>query len=234
MEKNRKLELLAGIMDEFNLSVDDLLAYWKANGKFEMNKSEKQDGKMTPALPTENYQIPKEILPGMYVYADGLIYPEIIEGRQIKAVIGYVEGDTAYAVCLQETRLPWSSDWLEVRATQKLTSGKEATRKIIEVAQKKNRKADAAQWCYDYAEDGVKKGEAFLPSLDELEKLFGNSAAIMASLQRLDAPSFDGWYWSSTEYSSNYAWNVHLSSGSRYNDIKLSSGYVRPVLALKL
>lgn len=234
MEKNRKLELLDGIMDEFNLSVEDLVAYRKANGKFEMNKRARQTGKMAQVLLTENYQMPEEILPGMYVYVDGLIYPEIIEGRQIKAVIGYVEGNTAYAVCLQGTMLPWSSDWLEVRATQKLTSGKEATRKIIEAAQKKNRKAEAAQWCYDYAQDGVKQGEAFLPSLTELEKLFANKAAIKASLKRLGVPLLDDKYWSSTEYSYNYAWFVVLSSGSRSSFVKVTSTYVRPVLTLKL
>lgn len=234
MEKNRKLELLAGIMDEFNLSVEDLVAYRKANGKFETNKRARQTGKMAQVLSTENYQMPEEILPGMYVYADGLICPEIIEGRQIKAVIGYVEGNTAYAVCLQETMLPWSSDWLEVRVTQKLTSGKEATRKIIEAAQKKNRKAEAAQWCYDYAQDGVKQGEAFLPSLTELEKLFANKAVINVSLKKLGVPLLDDKYWPSTEYSYNYAWFVVLSSGSRTYSTKDYSRYVRPVLTLKL
>ena len=130
--------------------------------------------------------------------------------------------------------MPWSSDWLEAKATQKMTGGKEATRKILEISRKKRQEAEAAQWCYDYAEDGVKQGEAFLPSLTELEKLFANKAAINASLNALGVALLEGWYWSSTEYYSNLAWLLHMHNGGRYNYYKYNYTYVRPVLALKL
>lgn len=165
------------------------------------------------------YETPKRVLPGMYIYADGLIYPEIIEGRQVMAIVGSVDGSDVLAVCLQEACLPWSSDWLEAKATQKMTGGKEATRKILEISRKKRQEAEAAQWCYDYAEDGVKQGEAFLPSLTELEKLFANKAAINVS---------------STEGSSGYAWNLWMGDGYRSINSKIYNDYVRPVLALKL
>jgi hypothetical protein len=138
------------------------------------------------------------------------------------------------AVCLQEACLPWSSDWLEAKATQKMTGGKEATRKLLEISRKKRQEAEAAQWCYDYAEDGVKQGEAFLPSLTELEKLFANKAAINASLKALGVALLEGWCWSSTEYNSNLAWLLSLSNGIRSSNGKDDDGYVRPVLALKL
>ena len=47
------------------------------------------------------YETPKRVLPGMYIYADGLIYPEIIEGRQVMAIVGSVDGSDVLAVCLQ-------------------------------------------------------------------------------------------------------------------------------------
>ena len=130
--------------------------------------------------------------------------------------------------------MPWSSDWLEAKATQKMTGGKEATRKILEISRKKRQEAEAAQWCCDYAEDGVKQGEAFLPSLTELEKLFANKAAINASLNALGVALLEGWYWSSTEYSSDFAWYLWMGDGSRNGDGKSNTRYVRPVLALKL
>ena len=106
----------------------------------------------------------------------------------------------------------------------------------MEISRKKRQEAEAAQWCYDYAEDGVKQGEAFLPSLTELEKLFANKAAINASLNALGVALLEGWYWSSTEYDSNGAWTLRMADGvrlygSKYNNY---SRYVRPVLALKL
>ena len=181
------------------------------------------------------YETPKRVLPGMYIYADGLIYPEIIEGRQVMAIVGSVDGSDVLAVCLQEACLPWSSDWLEAKATQKMTGGKEATRKILEISRKKRQEAEAAQWCYDYAEDGVKQGEAFLPSLTELEKLFANKAAINASLNALGVALLEGWYWSSTEYNNGDAWILRMSDGSRdWCNKDYYNYYVRPVLALKL
>lgn len=180
------------------------------------------------------YETPKRVLPGMYIYADGLIYPEIIEGRQVMAIVGSVDGSDVLAVCLLEVCLPWSSDWLEAKATQKMTGGKEATRKILEISRKKRQEAEAAQWCYDYAEDGVKQGEAFLPSLTELEKLFANKAAINASLNALGVALLEGWSWSSTEFSSIHAWGLWMDDGLRSNGNKNDTKYVRPVLALKL
>ena len=73
-----------------------------------------------------------------------------------------------------------------------------------------------------------------MPSLTELEKLFANKAAINASLNALGVALLEGWYWSSTEYSSFNAWYLWMDDGYRYNYIKYNIKYVRPVLALKL
>ncbi len=224
MERNEKLEMLTALVGELGFSCDDVVNYWKASGKLE-----------TKPLQNETvYQTPEKIMPGMFVYVDGLISSEIIEGRQIKAIVGSVDGSDVLAVCLQEACLPWSSDWLEAKATQKMTGGKEATRKLLEISRKKRQEAEAARWCYDYAEDGVKQGEAFLPSLTELEKLFANKAAINASLNALGVALLDGWYWSSTENLDSSAWKLGMSSGNTYYYNKYIGSYVRPVLALKL
>lgn len=73
-----------------------------------------------------------------------------------------------------------------------------------------------------------------MPSLTELEKLFANKAAINASLNALGVALLEGWYWSSTESSSYGAWVLWVDDGNRNDGNKLSNGYVRPVLALKL
>lgn len=43
--------------------------------------------------------------------------------------------------------------------------------------------------------------------------------------------SGDDWYWSSSEYATNYAWLVHASDGNVLDDFKYAYGYVRCVLA---
>ena len=230
METNKKLELLTGIVDEFNLSVNDVVSYWMKSGRLNLDAATVS----SQVVSSRKYETPKRVFPGMYIYADGLIYPEIIEGRQVMAIVGSVDVSDVLAVCLQEACLPWSSDWLHAEATQKMTSGKEATRKILEISREKQQKAEAAQWCYDYAEDGVKQGEAFLPSLTELKKLFANKTAINASLKALGVALLEGWLWSSTEYLYNLAWNVYFYSGYRGVNCKDNGYYVRPVLARKL
>ena len=250
METNKKLELLTGMVDKFNLSVNDVVSYWMKSGRLNLDAATVSSqvvsfGKdetlnldaatvSSQVVSSRKYETPKRVFPGMYIYADGLIYPEIIEGRQVMAIVGSVDVSDVLAVCLQETCLPWSSDWLHAEATQKMTSGKEATRKILEISREKQQKAEAAQWCYDYAEDGVKQGEAFLPSLTELKKLFANKTAINASLKALGVALLEGWLWSSTEYLYNLAWNVYFYSGYRGVNCKDNGYYVRPVLARKL
>lgn len=74
-----------------------------------------------------------------------------------------------------------------------------------------------------------------MPSLTELEKLFANKAAINASLNALGVALLEGWYWSSTEGSNDYAWRLGMSDGNRYAYSEYNyNPYVRPVLALKL
>lgn len=232
MERNEKLEMLTALVGELGFSCDDVVNYWKASGKLEA----KQSQSLIPAGTEEASQDQNsaKVTPGMFVYVDGLIYPEIIEGRQIKAVVGCVEGSEVLAVCLQEADLPWSSDWLEAEATQTMTDGQKATSEILKISRKKQQEAEAAQWCNNYNQDGVKQGEAFLPSLTELKKLFVSKAAINASLNALGVALLDGWYWSSTETNNLYAWDLFMSSGGTGYYDKYDTSYVRPVLALKL
>ncbi len=214
MKKKEKLEQFYLQAQKLGLSPQEVDEYF-------LSKDVK-----APAI-VQEYQTPAKVLPGMYVYADGLISAELIADRQVKAVVGYVEGKTVYAVCLKERYLPWSSGYLEVEASRNKTRGKEATAMILV----------AAQWSYDYAEDGVIQGEAFLSSLTELEKLFANKAAINASLKALGAALLEGWYWSSTENDILSAWLFDMNFGNRLtsNYSKYNNGSsVRPVLAIQL
>lgn len=179
--------------------------------------------------------MPKEVKPGMFVYADGLISEELISDRQIKAVIGYVEKGIAYAVCLQQIQLPWSSGWLESHITRNMADGKKATCKMLEIAQKSGKKAEAAQWCYNYTENGVQAGEAFLPSLTEWEKLYANKTAINASLRELNVVELRGYYWSSTEGDTVLAKAFGMHNGFRYQHYKnYNDSYARPILAIQI
>lgn len=72
-----------------------------------------------------------------------------------------------------------------------------------------------------------------MPSVKELNTLYANKAAVNAALTKVNATTLGNeYYWSSTEYTSDYAWSLRMSDGYRnyinkYNYYK----YVRPVLA---
>ena len=212
MEKKEKLEQVNRLVQKLGLSPQEAVEYFSAKI-------------VESSSVVRECEVAVGVLPGMYVYADGLISAELIADRQVKAVVGYVEGKTVYAVCLKERYLPWSSGYLEVEASRNKTRGKEATAMILV----------AAQWSYDYAEDGVIQGEAFLPSLTELEKLFANKAAINASLKALGAALLEGWYWSSTEGTNTSAWKFSMNYGYRNGNFKSNSNnYARSVITILL
>ena len=97
---------------------------------------------------------------------------------------------------------------------------------ILEAAQKQNKKAEAAVWCALYAFDGVRAGEAFLPSKDELVEIFKNLSAIQKALEKISSCLLkeDYWYWSSSEYSYYNAWGVRPSDGYNAWGVRPSDG----------
>ena len=75
---------------------------------------------------------------------------------------------------------------------------------------------------------------AQMPNLRQLEAICKNKevlnkAFIAAGGEALDDKAY---YWSSTEYNSNYAWLLTMTNGNRNLNGKNLNGYVRPVLAL--
>lgn len=74
-----------------------------------------------------------------------------------------------------------------------------------------------------------------LPTIQMLSLIFLNKKYINSKIKELGGDILEGYFWSSTEYSFDYAWRLDMSDGSRYAYYKVNhSRYVRPVLALKL
>ncbi|MBO5284552.1 MAG: hypothetical protein J6B00_01605, partial [Alphaproteobacteria bacterium] len=99
MNAEEKLKAIAEKLKETEtgLSIDEVIAYLQRNADTLRDRKS------------------KDIFPGMYVYANGQVSAEIIEGRQIMAVIGSAEVHRkgywtwidVVAVCLQEKRMEW-------------------------------------------------------------------------------------------------------------------------------
>ncbi len=179
-------------------------------------------------------EAPEKILPGMYVYTEGKICSNIFFGYHVMAVVAYVEDNTVYAVCLRKDELPWSSDQLCVSGTQILTDGQESTRKILDVVRKTKKRAEAAQMCFEYTADGVRKGDAFLPSIDELLKLQVNIGAVNAALEMRGFPALRGYLLSSTETEYGHVKTLNMTTSYRGNLGKGKECTVVPMLKIFL
>ena len=128
---------------------------------------------------------------------------------------------------------------------QRRLSGKEATALILKAAQKVRKNAEAAEWCAEYAFDGIKAGTGFLPNKEELKRIFGNRKKLRESFALLNSGGLSGnclqeyaFYWSSFENSYNdgsHAWVVSPSDG--YHGplhISFTVGHVRCAVEFKV
>ena len=124
-------------------------------------------GEMNPA-PKEKIQ-KKKI--GMFYYAEDKSFSEeLIPNKTVSGVVGYVDetGVHGLIVLLHQKLLFWANAGLFFDMPNGL-SGKENTRLILNVAKDNWIAAEAAEYCVEYAVDGVKTGEAFCPVLMSLK-----------------------------------------------------------------
>ena len=71
-----------------------------------------------------------------------------------------------------------------------------------------------------------------MPTKEESCLILANIEEINKFLKNNGGEPLDGFYWSSSEYSSNYAWLWGSSGAFYYGYYKSNSHYVRPVLAI--
>ena len=188
-------------------------------------------------FPSKKIVTPNVIKPGMFYYADGLIFPELIKDNQVSAIVGCVNNNHGLAIGLRETELPWSSDYLFVDMGSGL-SGKEATETIIKAAKVQGKNAEAAEWCAKYAFDGIEAGTTFMPNHKQLRRIFANYKKLRKpfSALKLQGLQEDLFYWSSSEYYDyGVAWLVRASDGLMgYHHAKGTSTPVRCVVEVKI
>lgn len=165
---------------------------------------------------------------------------EIAEGVMV------VEGGKILVVAPTEATLNWSS--AAVSAGGKTTTDRETalndwTGKASTAAQITHNECKtesyAPGFCASYERvnangNGLTAGSWWLPSLGELMMIYANMRKINYALSLINGATqlAETWYWSSTEYSATYAWNLTLSGGYADGNTKAAyQGRVRPVSA---
>jgi len=135
---------------------------------------------------------------------------------------GYVAGQTRGIIAApgdQSTGLQWyNGSYITTGATATALGSGNANTNAIVAAQGAG--SYAAKLCYDLVLGGY--SDWYLPSKDELNKLYLNKAAIGGFV--------NNYYWSSSEYNNSNAWYQFFQDGSQSNYAKLDM-YVRAVRA---
>lgn len=101
-----------------------------------------------------------------------------------------------------------------------------------------NTEAYAPGFCNKYSRanangKGLLAGKWWLPSLGELAMIWANFDKINYALSKINGATQlqKTWYWSSTQFSADTAWNLYLSDGNVGYYYKFNQGRVRPVSA---
>ena len=136
---------------------------------------------------------------------------------------GYIAGQVHGLIAAtsdQSTNIQWyNGSYIVTGATATVLGTGNANTNTIVAAQGAG--SYAAKLCYDLVLNGY--SDWYLPSKDELNKLYLNRIAIGGFTTNL--------YWSSSEIDFFNAWGQYINSGSQISSDKLSPGYVRPVRA---
>jgi len=150
------------------------------------------------------------------------VSPALVDG-------GFYVGDLGgYRIICAPIEGQTTADWgpyTDVPGADSPTDGYQNTLDLIAYTQDH----PAANFCSNLTIGGF--SDWYLPSKDELNLLYQNRSALEAA----GAGAFDdSYYWSSTEYSTFYAWHQSFYSGYQFNYYKDSTYCVRAVRRLPL
>ena len=160
---------------------------------------------------------------GSVLYDNLKCYDEAPDGKTAVGVVFDTSKRLAISISMYKNYIPWGGYGTDISGLDNCTDsnytscdtdGKSNTQKIVAAL---GESSDyAAGLCYTLTHGGLPKGSWFLPSMSELKTLYNNRTQVNAGLASLGSPSLptDGFYWSSTEYSSNSALGLPLGTGS--------------------
>ena len=163
-----------------------------------------------------------------------------------KTPIGVVFDTTNHlAIALDTKDKLWSDEDFDVPGLSNKTShsaviadwqGKKNTQIVLEYCKANGYSCPAFEYVNSYKTEGTKEGDWYLPAVGELRAIYQNKDVLDTALEKIDGTRLGtSYYWSSSEYSNFYAWNLRFTvgGGGVYYDYYKDYGElsVRPVLA---
>ena len=80
-------------------------------------------------------------------------------------------GDRVYVLLFGHERLCYSDEYYGHGADTDADDGRANTKKLIEYGKEHNIRFPAAEYAYNYCKNGVKRGDAFLPAINQLKHI---------------------------------------------------------------
>ena len=209
---------------EFGLSLQDVVDSWVGQGLVEVpsckniidiNKKQPKEGVVNLDFPKNDIRLQTKLF--WYAFEGGKFSPNPKTYPNCQGVVGWInpdpnasEGERIYVVLPEQKYLQYSERYCLTGADD-LYDGRANTKKLIEYGKKHDVCFPAAELAFNYCENGVKQGEAFLPAIDQLSLVVKNCVGVRKAL-KLIGGTFEGWLWSSSEYGSNNAWSVYSTN----------------------
>ena len=185
-EKYKKIEAL---MVAEGLTREEVISYLQS--KAEVNSSEE--------LSIVNSEFPADDVRSQtklhwYAFEGGKFSPDSKAYPNCQGVVGWInpdpnapEGKRIYVVLPKQKKLSYyfSVDGIGVDG---LFDGRANTQKLIEYGKEHDIRFPAAEYTYNYCENGVKQGEAFLPAIEQLKRVsvFFNYFRLKKALKKIN------------------------------------------------
>ena len=180
---------------------------------------------------------------GDILYSDKKCYlGGMLAGKTPIGIVFDASRRTAIALESSPSAMKWGGDGYDIPGVTNTTdttqakqdfSGK-ANTAAIKAYHSNNSWLDypAAKYAYEYKTTGTNAGDWYLLAFGELYTVYSNKDFLNYALSLVGKKDIQtDYYWSSSEYSDHRAWVLDLGNGQVYDDYKLLTYYVRPVLA---
>ncbi len=156
-----------------------------------------------------------------------------------KTPIGvFVKGDALVISQIRSTGMVWGTYGKDIDTLPNISAkdnakadfnGKENTALLVafQIAEGKTASNSAAINCNEYSTEGTSAGDWYLPAAGELHSyVYGggtNYNKINTTMTTLGWTFGSRYFWSSSEYGSNYAWGVYSYTGNMLNYYKYNT-----------
>ena len=174
---------------------------------------------------------------GWFVYAGGLVSEELFEDETPIGVVAFKNQKGYYVLSLEQEEISWDNTmecrhlYLEsIKDNYDPDYGNASCRHLDFLAQYQNIKLDVLTYCKEFT-DGEKLG--FLPTPNEYGRFWQKKELINAALRLVEAPLYDGIYWTCKLSPEETATVFSMTTGSYEIEDRTEEFFVRPVLFFK-